>query len=148
MRLNADSRWRNVVLWTCTGLFAVRVIGQIEVLLLAPDWLPPMDAWYSGLLPYPLLLPLQLLILMWMAALNTQGAADPTSLVNHRWRGAVRAFALIYCGAMLLRLGIQRLRGAMNLLEAGGIPVALHCVLALYLRALTWERGSSTPRIE
>ena len=26
-----------------------RVIGQLETLLVAPDWLPDMDAWYSGL---------------------------------------------------------------------------------------------------
>ena len=48
------------MLWICIALFFVRVLGQIEVLLLAPDWLPPMAAWYSGLLPYPILLPAQI----------------------------------------------------------------------------------------
>jgi hypothetical protein len=38
------------VLWICIGLFFARVVGQLEVFLLAPPWLPPMQAWYSGLL--------------------------------------------------------------------------------------------------
>ena len=45
------------LLWICIALFAARVIGQFEVMLFAPDWLPPMEAWFSGLLPYHLLLP-------------------------------------------------------------------------------------------
>jgi len=45
-------RLRIWVLWACVGLFFLRVIGQIEALLLSPSWLPPMQAWYSGLLPY------------------------------------------------------------------------------------------------
>jgi hypothetical protein len=57
------------VLWICIALFFARVVGQIEVLLLAPDWLPPMSAWYSGLLPYPILLPAQIGLLMLMCAL-------------------------------------------------------------------------------
>jgi hypothetical protein len=40
-----------VLLWTCVALFAARVVGQLEALLVGPGWLPDMDAWYSGLLP-------------------------------------------------------------------------------------------------
>ena len=57
------------VLWICVGLFLLRVLGQLEVVLIAPAWLPPMEQWYSGLLPYPLLLPAQILILMLMTGL-------------------------------------------------------------------------------
>jgi hypothetical protein len=52
------------LLWSCIALFAARVLGQFEVLLVSPDWLPGMEAWYSGLLPYYLLLPVQIAILM------------------------------------------------------------------------------------
>ena len=55
------------LLWSCAALFASRVVGQLEALLVAPAWLPDMDAWYSGLMPYPLLLPAQIAILMLMA---------------------------------------------------------------------------------
>ena len=46
-----------------TALFAARVLGQALVAFLDVPLLPPMSAWYSGLLPYPILLPTQLLIL-------------------------------------------------------------------------------------
>jgi hypothetical protein len=66
-----------ITLWICIGLFFARVVGQLEVLLLAPDWLPPMDAWYSGLLPYPVLLPVQIALLMLMSIVAFRTRAVP-----------------------------------------------------------------------
>jgi hypothetical protein len=39
-----EGRARIIVLWACIGWFFLRVIGQVEVLLLAPPWLPPIAA--------------------------------------------------------------------------------------------------------
>ena len=33
--------WRSSALWLCLSLFVVRVIGQIEVVVVSPHWLPP-----------------------------------------------------------------------------------------------------------
>ncbi|SRR6266542_3743985 len=55
-----------LLLGTLTLLFALRVVGQLVVALLEPGWLPPFARWYSGLLPYPLLLPIQVAILVVM----------------------------------------------------------------------------------
>ena len=55
------------LMWVCVVLFMFRVLGQVYVALYAPRWLPPMREWYSGLLPYYLLLPAQLLIFALMA---------------------------------------------------------------------------------
>jgi len=52
-----------VVLGALTALFGCRVAGQALVAFLGVTWLPPMDVWFSGLLPYRLLLPLQIVIL-------------------------------------------------------------------------------------
>ena len=52
-----------VMLVALTLLFALRVAGQALVAFFDVGWLPPMEAWYSGLLPYPILLPTQLAIL-------------------------------------------------------------------------------------
>ena len=60
-------------------LFLVRVAGQLAVALFAPGFLPPMELWYSGLVPYPVLLPLQVLIL-----------ACQARVVASLWRGASR----------------------------------------------------------
>ena len=129
---------RVAILWICIALFLLRVIGQLEVLLLAPAWLPPMSDWYSGLIPYPALLPLQIAVLMAMTAVVTRemrgghGASKQPST----WRPWVRGFAIIYFAVMLLRLIVQLMRGAGSVIDAGGIPVAFHWVLALFLLVL------------
>jgi hypothetical protein len=134
-----EDRARIVVLWVCVGLFFLRVIGQIEVLLLAPSWLPPMNAWYSGLLPYPLLLPAQIVLLMLMSVVvvREMRTGDIAHVRTARWRPWARTAALVYFAVMLLRLVIQFVRGADDVIAAGGIPVAFHWVLALFLLVLS-----------
>ena len=130
---------RIVVLWTCTGLFLLRVLGQLEVVLIAPTWLPTMEQWYSGLLPYPLLLPAQILILMLMTGLvvHEMLRPQPVFLRPHRRWNWLRDLSIIYFTAMLLRLIVQYRGGAEDIIAAGGIPVAFHWVLALFLLVLS-----------
>src|SRR5688572_23043671 len=124
---------RIVILWTCVGLFLLRVLGQLEVVLIAPDWLPPMEQWYSGLLPYPLLLPAQILLLMLMTGLVVHEMRQS----QVRERNWLRVASLIYFAAMVVRLIFQFVRGADDVIAAGGIPVAFHWVLALFLLVLS-----------
>ncbi len=49
-------RRQAVILGLLACAFLGRVLGQVTVVLLEPDWLPPMQDWYSGLLPYSILL--------------------------------------------------------------------------------------------
>jgi hypothetical protein len=51
------------VLATLLFLFCLRVIGQILVAFFNVSFLPPMEEWFSGLLPYPELLTAQILII-------------------------------------------------------------------------------------
>ena len=90
-------REAGALLWLCVGLFAARVIGQLETVLLEPHWLPDMDAWFSGLLPYPLLLPVQIGILMLMAvvAWNPRVRRGLFAQANPRRAFALRAFAFV-----------------------------------------------------
>ena len=53
-------------LWLFSILLLLRVLGQVLVVLRAPRWLPPMEQWQSGLLPYPVLLLGQVLVLILM----------------------------------------------------------------------------------
>ncbi|MFQ5544614.1 MAG: hypothetical protein ACE5FE_01425, partial [Acidiferrobacterales bacterium] len=46
-----------------TLLFILRVCGQVLVAIVDIDFLPPFEQWYSGLLPYSVLLPIQILII-------------------------------------------------------------------------------------
>jgi hypothetical protein len=124
-----------ILLWTCIALFAARVVAQFEALLLAPAWLPEMDAWYSGLLPYPLLLPAQLVLLMVMAvvAWNRRIRTGRFALAHPRAARALRAAAVLYFLAMALRLGIHVAAHGADFWREGALPVAFHWVLALFL---------------
>jgi hypothetical protein len=125
-------------LWVCIALFFARVVGQIEVLLLEPAWLPGMPAWYSGLLPYPLLLPIQIALLMLMSVLAFQVTRQPAVARHPGWSKRLRVLALLYFTVMALRLVLTvRFYGADFYLH-GAIPIAFHWVLALYL--LLWAR--------
>jgi len=123
------------LLWSCMALFAARVIGQLETALLAPAWLPDMDAWYSGLLPYPLLLPVQIAILMLMSvvAWNRRIRNGSFARSKPRTAGALRIFAGLYFGVMALRLAVNVIDNGADFWREGAIPVAFHWVLALFL---------------
>jgi hypothetical protein len=61
---------RVAILWVLLGLFLGRVYAQTQVAIYEPVYLPSMQDRYSGLVPYPLLLFIQLVILMLMAVIN------------------------------------------------------------------------------
>jgi hypothetical protein len=117
------------------ALFAFRVIAQVEVLLLEPAWLPGMDAWYSGLLPYPLLLPAQIAILaiMTVAAWNPRVRRGLFARAHPRAARALRGFAIAYAAAMAARLLWIVGQHGYEFWREGAIPVAFHWVLALFL---------------
>lgn len=146
VRSSASDRGRVAVLWVCIGLFLFRVLGQLEVLLRAPPWLPPMNDWYSGLIPYPILLPLQIALLMVMSAVAVRETHAVPRADSANWKRWVYRLAIAYFAVMLLRLVVQLLRGADNVIEAGGIPVAFHWVLALFLLVLA-RRNSTMGRL-
>jgi hypothetical protein len=123
------------LLFACVALFAARVIGQLETVLLSPAWLPDMEAWYSGLLPYPLLLPAQIAILMLMSVVAWNRRIRNGSFARSRPRvaGALRIFAGLYFVVMAVRLGVTVIDNGGDFWREGAIPVAFHWVLALFL---------------
>ena len=118
-----------VVLSTLTLLFAARVAGQVLVAFLGVPWLPPMERWYSGLLPYPILLPIQLAILAGQATLDIAVWAGRASFVRPRPQTAraLRWLSYAYAASMVIRYALTR---------SHLIPVAFHLVLAAYLFTL------------
>jgi uncharacterized protein len=116
-----------------TGLFALRVAGQIVVLLAAPGWLPPMDRW--NLMPYRLLLPSQLAFLavmcwIWISLLAERGlVAEP-----HRGFGLFAiALSVVYAGSMVIRYAVRMRRRPGERWFGGAIPIVFHIVLAAFV---------------
>ena len=131
-----------VTLAVLTALFFLRVAGQALVAFAGVTWLPPMESWYSGLLPYPLLLPAQIAILI-VQALVTRGVwRERGFFARSRPRAGrfLQGFSYVYALAMLIR--ILALRTHL-------IPVTFHWVLAAWLFTLGryWRgQAAAAPR--
>ena len=111
-----------ILLTILLTLFIARVLGQVVVVLKHPSWLPPMEAWYSGLMPYRYLLPAQIAIIALMVAMIRQVAngAPP----NRSLAAGILVFATIYAAAMVVRFFVRR---------RPLIPILFHWVLAAFL---------------
>jgi hypothetical protein len=125
-------------MWLALGLFLLRVLAQIYAGLYAPAWLPAMEQWYSGLLPYPVLLPAQVLLLMLMTVVSTdntrgRGRFCVESTTARSW--LLRSAAL-YALVMLARYGVTSWVNGWSWWFRGTLPILFHWVLASYLLAL------------
>src|ERR1700761_3887349 len=72
-------RLRRYALFLSLTLFMMRVAGQLIAGLCEPSWLPPFSAWESGLLPYWILLPVQIALMAWTIV-----------IIIHHFKGAGR----------------------------------------------------------
>jgi hypothetical protein len=134
-----------LILTALTLLFLARVAGQALVVFAGVTWLPPVESWYSGLLPYPVLLPAQLVILTVQAIVDHAAWTGRPWLDRPRPRAArgLRQFAYVYAVAMAVRWAVT---------GTHAIPVLFHWVLAVYLLVLaglwrpTAERVASASR--
>lgn len=128
------------VLWGLSGLFLLRVVGQVLVEFFGATFLPPSPEWYSGLLPYWLLLPVQILILIWMARINlgvTRRRGFFTVPHPHLGRFLLIGSAL-YVAVMVARYFISgKAHPERRFWPPGSIPIVFHFVLAAYLYTLS-----------
>ena len=135
-------------LWLLLGLFTIRVVAQPIALRVDTPLLPRFESWHSGLLPYPLLVLTQVVILLWLARTAwtfTTGAVAPRS----RLGVLMMAIGGVYFAAMVMRL----LLGATVLAEerwfASPLPTVFHLVLATYLLLyghFHWRYGTDLRR--
>ena len=127
------------LLWSLLALFVLRVAGQAMVAFFGVPWLPPMDRWYSGLVPYQVLLPAQLLIIVLMAKICSDFTRRRGFFVRPRRFFAVHWlwFGWLYLAIMILRYPVQ-----MQLKPDGPIiPIFFHWVLAAFVIAVGfWHR--------
>ena len=117
-------------------LFFLRVLGQIVVAVWAPKFLPPMQAWYSGLMPYPFLLPTQIgILVVFCKIINDLFREDGFWFHRKRRLGVgLFVFGVIYFLAMIVRFYLQGI----------SIPVVFHWVLASFFLTLGWYHKSQS----
>ena len=128
-----------IVLVVLTVLFGARVLGQALVAFFGVQWLPGMDAWFSGLVPYPALLTIQIGILLVQTVVDREVWRGRGFFARERPRAGRRLqwLACVYALSMVVRYVVMR---------SHLIPIVFHWVLAAYLFSLGRSmQGASSP---
>ena len=127
-----------LVMWALTLLFFLRVLGQLLVAFFDAAFLPAMEEWYSGLVPYPILLPIQILILTFQVKVCMDFSRGRGFFVVQRktMGRIVLWFSYLYFASMLLRYIITMVLHPDKRWFGGTIPIFFHLVLAGYLFTL------------
>jgi hypothetical protein len=128
-----------VILSVLAFLFVLRVAGQLIVFIYPVGFLPPMEEWYSGLLPYPVLLPFQLLIILIMVKIIRDFTMREGFFVVPRVRAGsiLQWFSYIYCFSMVVRYVVTMWLHPNRRWFQGTIPIWFHMVLAAFLSTLS-----------
>ena len=115
------------------ALFVLRVVGQVVVALRSPRWLPAMREWYSGLLPYPVLLPIQIVFIAVMTGMTLDVGRGGTGWAAPRAAlGAVLMWlSFVYAAGMVVRFVVWLRRPPER--RRAWIPIIFHLVLAAFL---------------
>lgn len=123
------------VLWFLLFLFCVRVLGQALVAAFDVPFLPPMAQWYSGVIPYPMLLPVQILIIVLLAKVATDVTRRRGFFaVPRRAMGRfLQWFSYLYWGGMAVRYVVSMALHPERRWFGGTIPIFFHGVLATFL---------------
>lgn len=123
------------LLWALLALFVLRVTSQTLVAFFDVDFLPPMQEWYSGLLPYEYLLPSQVAIIGLMTKIClefTRGRGffvEPGRFFSVYWL----YFGYLYLAIMIARYPIQMALHPEARWFGGTIPIFFHWVLAAFV---------------
>lgn len=103
-----------------------------------------MQEWYSGLLPYPFLLPTQIAILAFQLEQSRQLWVGSGRLTRRRPAvgAGLKWFSLVYFLAMVMRYVVSMALFPERRWFGGSIPIFFHWVLAAYVYVLSrYHRG-------
>ena len=123
------------LLWTLLGLFCLRVAGQVLVAFFHVEFLPAMQEWYSGLLPYEFLLPSQVVIVALMVKICVDFTHRHGAFVNpHRFFATYWFyFGCAYLVVMVARYPIHMYFHPEARWFGGTIPIFFHWVLGAFV---------------
>jgi len=129
-------------------LFCLRVIGQALVAFFSVSFLPPMEEWFSGFLPYPELLLCQILIILLYGKICVDFARGRGYFFrpNARLGRSLLWFGSLYLGVMIIRYIIRMGLYPTERWAGGSIPIFFHWVLAAFVLVLGIYHWSKTSR--
>ena len=150
MRSKVRNERPTFLLWILLFLFVLRVVGQLLVVMGWGWFLPPMHQWYSGLLPYRYLFPVQIVIIIVYAKICLSFTRGDGFLVAPRRRlgRALLLFGALYFAGMLVRYAVTMALYPERRWTGGTIPIFFHLVLSTFILALGqyhYGRGADSP---
>jgi hypothetical protein len=116
-------------------LFCFRAAGQAIVYFFGVEFLPPMERWHSGLLPYPLLLAVQIALVVLMLRMVwdfSRGEGYFVGLKPHTGR-VLKVLSCVYALAMVSRYAVTMVLYPQYRWFIGTLPIWFHFVLAAFL---------------
>ena len=122
-------------LWGLLALFVLRAAGQLIVAIFSVTWLPPMEEWYSGLIPYGPLLVAQMVIIVIYAKVCWDFQRGSGFFVRTRpvFGRGVLIFGYIYFLGMVIRYIVRMSIFPEERWIGGCIPIVFHWVLAGFI---------------
>jgi hypothetical protein len=131
-------------LWLLLGLFTIRVLAQPLALRVESPLLPRFESWHSGLLPYPILVVTQVLIILWLVRTVWSFSTGGVS-ARSRFGALIMVLGGVYFGVMMIRLVLGATLLSHERWFASPLPTLFHLVLAAYLCVyghFHWRYGS------
>jgi hypothetical protein len=136
-----------LTLWLLTFLFFLRVLAQALVAFFEIPFLPSMEEWVipsaspfstSGVIPYPILLPIQVVILVLQIQVSRDFSRGHGYFVSLEPRvGRILLWlSYIYFASMVLRYIVTMVLYPERRWLGHTIPIFLHFVLAAFLFTL------------
>lgn len=121
-----------------TTLFAGRVLGQALVAFFGVTWLPSMQQWFSGVIPYPSLLIIQLLMLLLMIKITVEiwRGNGAFAVVRPHWSNFLMKLSAAYAGLMIFRYILTMILYPEMRWFGDIIPIIFHFVLAGFIFVL------------
>ena len=122
-------------LWILYFIFVLRVFGQLFVACGFQGPLPPMKEWFSGLIPYPWLLAIQIVVIIILGKVCLDFSRRRGFFVTPRRRlgKGLLIFGFVYLTSMILRYILRMAFHPEARWFGGTIPIFLHWVLAIFL---------------
>jgi len=129
-----------LILSVLAAFFFLRVVGQALVAFFQVSFLPRMPEWYSALVPYPVLFPIQCAMLVFMVKLSRDLLIGRGFFIAERPKFGkfLIVFSVVYLSAMIFRYGLTMVLYPERRWLGGTIPIFFHFVLAGYL--FVWGR--------
>ena len=114
------------------GLFGLRVLAQLIQAIYPLSFMPPFQAWHSAVLPYPVLVASQVVIILLIAAVLLRVKAD--AVVPHRWK----YWTCFSLGGLYFSFMAFRLIAGLTFLSdhpwfSKSLPAFFHVVLASFI---------------